>query len=123
MKIYVGHSTSFDYIKELYEPLKGSSLCSNHQFIFPHDENKDVVMSKNIIADSDLFLAEVSYPSIGLGIELGWAHDKKCKILCIAKQGAKLSPSLKIICSDILMYSDKSTMINNIVEWIGNAKF
>ena len=69
MKIYVCHSTSFDYNNHLYEPLK--SVLSDHDLIFTHDADSDF-HSKDAIDSSDLVLAEVSYPSTGQGIELDW---------------------------------------------------
>ena len=73
MKIYISHSTGFDYQKELYEPIKNSELYNSHEIIFPHDKSSEVSNSKEVIKGCDMVIAEVSYPSTGMGIELGWA--------------------------------------------------
>jgi len=47
-------------------------LFKNHEIILPHDKRN--LISKDIIKKCNLFIAEVSFPSTGLGIELGWAN-------------------------------------------------
>ena len=42
MKIYVGHSNSFDYQKELYDPIKKSNIIIENDVFFPHNE-KDLI--------------------------------------------------------------------------------
>lgn len=118
MKIYVGHSTAFDYINELYLPLKSCVLSKKYELVFPHDKQSEIINTQKIIMDCDLFIAEVSYPSTGLGIELGWASNSKCSILCIAKEWVTPSTSIKIICSDIITYSSTDMLINDICKWI-----
>jgi len=105
MKIYVTHSSDFDYKKELYLPIRNSNLNSKYEFILPH-ENNDHFNSYEVIKNADLILAEVSFPSTGQGIELGWANAFNKKILCINKTGSKISGSLKYISKDFLTYND-----------------
>lgn len=101
MKIYFVHATNYPNFKEtLYNVIISSALNENHTFIFPHQNSVIPVNSKNVISESDLILADVSYPSTGLGIELGWAESANKKILCIYKEDTK--PSL-LISSHILM--------------------
>lgn len=123
MKIYFIHATSYPNFKdELYDALSHSDLNGNHTFIFPHQKSDTPINSKNIISESDLILAEVSYPSTGLGIELGWAEAANKKILCIYKAGSKPSQSIKEVSSDFIEYSDKTTMIDQIASWIESYK-
>ena len=73
MKIYIGHSSEFNYQDEIYDPIRGSIFNSLHEIILPHEiykEAKDFI-TKDIIKSCDLMIAEVSLPSTGLGIELG----------------------------------------------------
>ena len=72
MKIYIGHSREYNYLEDLYTPIKTSLLFNNHEIILPHDKRN--LISKDIIKKCNLFIAEVSFPSTGLGIELGWAN-------------------------------------------------
>lgn len=110
MKIYIGHSTSFNFKEELYQPIRASQLNSGHEIIFPH-ENGDDFTTKDIIKICAVMVAEVSYPSTGLGIELGYADCFSVPIICLYKKGATTSSSLKTITSRFLEYSNKDEMI------------
>ena len=73
MKIYVAHSREFNFKKELYKPLRDSKLGNKTNFVFSH-KTKAFSPSRKKIKSVDYVIAEVSYPSTGLGIELGWAN-------------------------------------------------
>ncbi len=112
MNIYICHSTSFDYQHQLYIPIKQSELFSQHQFILPHDHARDPINSKEQIACCDLIIAEVSYPSTGQGIELGWAHSLNIPIYCFHLKDKKYSSSLKFISNNIFLYQNISDMLH-----------
>jgi len=114
MKIYLGHSSAFDYCNLLYQPLKNSFLWEKYAWILPHDQQIDPVNSKNRIAECEWMVAEVSHPSTGLGIELGWANLLGCKILYIHQQDCLPSTSLKILSSDFFSYKDPKEMIQKL---------
>jgi hypothetical protein len=102
-KIYVAHSTGFDFKKELYAPL---SNLVEYKFIFPHSSSMVPSNSKKKIPAYDLILAEVSLPSYGVGIELGWADAFGIPILCLYKKGTKISSALKVVSNNFLEYQD-----------------
>jgi nucleoside 2-deoxyribosyltransferase len=101
--IYVAHYTKYDFEKELYEPLK---KITNYEFIFPHDKSIVPESSKNKIKKCDAILAEVSYPSTGTGIEIGWADSFKKPIIFISKKGIVVSKSLNILSNNFFEYKD-----------------
>ena len=111
MKIYVAHSSSFDYQNELYEPLKQSGLAKAHKFFLPHDGGNPE-NSKDIIKDSDLLIAEVSYPSTGAGIEIGWANSFGVPIWAVYKEGTKPSSSIKHVAPKIFPYKDSADLVS-----------
>lgn len=117
MKIYIAHSKSYDFKTELYEPLKSSVLGKQNELVFPH-ETKTFVNSREIIKSCDLVIAEVSYPSIGEGIELGWANDSGVKIICVYKQGVKISGSISAVSQTLIGYADSSDLVNKLSEAI-----
>lgn len=117
MKIYVAHSSSFDFKTELYTPLKNTSLFTEHTFFLPHDTD-EFINTKEIIESSDLVLAEVSYPSTGEGIELGWADSAGVKIVCIYKEGTTPSSSLKAVSTSLIAYRDSEDLLIKIKEAI-----
>ena len=113
MKIYVGHSTKFDYKNELYLPLSHSAL-QQHQFIFPHENSELLFNSKEELKNVDLMLAEVSYPALGLGIEIGWATAYNVPVIAIYKNGLKLFGSVKSLAQDIVEYQSLEDWVNKL---------
>lgn len=119
MNIYLAHSRSFDFKKELYEPIKKSALFGEHTFIFPHSESSKPFSSKEFFQnDCDLIIAEVSYPSTGLGIELGWANTFGVPVVCIYKKDSKISESLRVVTDKFLEYSDADDLVEKITQVI-----
>ncbi len=117
MKIYVCHSSAFDYKNELYNPLRKFVLNKNHKLIFPHRIDNKFVNSEDIISKCDLVISETSYPSTGMGIELGWADKENKKILFIYKKGIKISKSLQKISSDFMEYNDSEDLIKKLEKF------
>lgn len=120
MKIYISHSSKYDYINRIYNPIKKSHLNQRNTFFFPHDDNNKVINTKDVISKYDLIIAEVSLPATGQGIELGWADYAKTSILCIYKKGVQISSSLKFITNDFIEYENDIDMINKIDNYIKN---
>lgn len=113
-RVYVSHSTSFDYKNKLYAVLSDSELNNNYIFILPHKKGGKVANSIKLIIECDLVLAEVSYPSTGQGIELGWANYARIPIICIFRRGHKISNSLNVISRDILKYGSNQDLIKKL---------
>ena len=115
MKILVIHSSNFDYKKELYEPIKKSTLSQNHTFILPFEQSSFPVM-KSLIEkkEIDFILAEIAYPSTGQGIELGWAEVFGMPVVCVCKKGKVYSGAVKIVTSEIYEYGDETELLAHI---------
>jgi len=120
MKIYVCHSTKFDFKKELYEPIRKLSLNTEYEFIFPHEKTNQTFDSKNIIPSCDLIISEISYPSTSMGIELGWANKEGIKIVFIYKKGATVSKSLKAVSNEFIEYDSTGDMLKKLELFIRN---
>ena len=118
MKIYISHSSKYDYINKIYNPIKESNLNKSNNFFFPHDDKNKIIDTKDIISSYDLVIAEVSLSSTGQGIELGWADCAKTPILCIYEKGTKISSSLKFITTQFIEYENIEDMLNKISDFI-----
>lgn len=118
MKIYISHSSNYDYINEIYKPIIESNISKNNNFFFPHENKDKVINTKEIISSYDLVIAEVSFPSTGQGIELGWANYAQTPILCIHKKGVAISSSLQFITNNIIEYENSKDMIEKIGKFI-----
>lgn len=118
MKIYVSHSREFDFEKELYEPLKNAPFFKDHTFVFPHENADEAYPTRQFFKSGEcsLVLAEVSYPSTGQGIELGWANLLDIPIICHYKDGTTPSGSLALISSRLIMYTDKENLVEDIAK-------
>lgn len=114
MKIFVSHSNHFDFKNQLYLPLRNSQLNSSHQIFLP--EESDKLNTKELIKNSALLVAEVSYPSTGQGIEIGWADNFDIPIVCIYKAGKSFSSSLKFVTDRFFSYTSTEDMIKKLSE-------
>lgn len=114
MKIYVGHSSQYNYQEELYVPLMQSPLWPQHDWYLPHKSTATPINSKGLIEGCDLLLAEVSLSSTGLGIELGWANSAGIPIFAIYHADAKISLSLEIICQDLTAYTNLTAFFSRL---------
>jgi nucleoside 2-deoxyribosyltransferase len=114
MKIYVAHSTAFDYQSELYQPLRQSSLNSLHDIVLPHESTSELYDSKNFLKECDLVIAEVSYPSTGMGIELGWANSYGVEIIALHKSDASPSRSITAVTNKIHAYKAADELISTL---------
>lgn len=116
MKIYVGHSREFDFENELYQPLREMDLL-NVEFVFPHDEDEQG-NSMDMMKNYDLMVAEVSYPSTGLGVELGWAEVLAVPTVLVYKKVCKVSESLKLEFQVFLDYNDKVELKEKLKSYL-----
>ena len=116
-KIYVTHSRDFNYKQELYAPLRSSNLNTKYEIKLPH-ETDEFFNSKEIIKNSHFIIAEVSFPSTGQGIELGWASNSNVPIICLHKKGTKPSSSLQAVTDIIISYSDPEDMIKKVADFL-----
>ena len=112
MKIQLWHSRDFDFRNELYIPLREN--FSDIEWIFPHETDDTVVKSEESLREVDIFLAEVCTAGTGLGIEIGFAHMYKKRIVCIYKSGSQISSSLKYVSEEFIEYSDEDDMIEKL---------
>jgi len=119
MKIYISHSTSFDFKKDLYQPLRDSDFSKN--FILPHEKSLKQNTLKNIFSSKkcDLIIAEVSFPSTGQGIELCLASIiYKIPIICFYKKNYNYSKALNDVSKKFVQYNDGKDLIEKIKKII-----
>ena len=111
MTIYISHPTAFDFHTELYQPIRDSRLNNQHTIVLPHEHSDEQFDSKSFFKTCDLIVAEVSYPSTGQGIELGWANLLHVPIISLYKKGQKFSGALKVISDTLIEYENQEDMI------------
>lgn len=117
LKIYVTHSSSFDFQNELYKPLRLSSLNEKHTIVLPHERSSEQFNSREYLSGCDYVIAEVSHPSVGQGIELGWADMLEVPIVCVYQKGSKISSALKVVSSHFIEYETPTDMIKKLEDF------
>jgi nucleoside 2-deoxyribosyltransferase len=128
-KVYVGCSLTHapeDFkasITQLKEQIK--KICEVFEFVgLTAGTSRDVYLQdSNMVKNCDLFVAECSYPSTGLGLEIGLALAANKPILVIAKKDAKVSRMILGIDSStisFLRYQNIKEAIPAIQEKISN---
>jgi nucleoside 2-deoxyribosyltransferase len=119
MKIYLTHATSYDFNTELYEPMR-HVIAHEHEVVFPHDTANHGKDSKETIKNCDVVLAEVSFPSTGQGIELGWANYLNKPIVCLYKKDSKPSSALRIVSDTFIEYDNAEDMIKKLGDYLSS---
>ena len=112
MKVYFTHSSEINF-KEIYTVLEVK--LGMHEWILPHKSK--VVNSKEVISSCDLFIAEVSFPSTGMGIEIGWANAAGVPIVFVYKKGSKVSSSLKFVSDKFIEYNDLNDLSKKLMKY------
>src|SRR5688500_45189 len=114
MRIQIGHSRSFDFQNELYIPISTSIVLRKHSIILPHAIESKPVDTLHTIKDIDLFIAEISYPSTGLGIEIGFAICNNIPVIGIHRFGSVVSQSAIRFASKVFQYSNSEEFVSLI---------
>jgi len=122
LTLYLTHATVFDFKTKLYQPLISSSIYKKYKIILPHLENTFLQNSQTIISSADIVLAEISYPSTGQGIELGWANLLSKPIICFSQINKNYSNSLKLVSDHFISYQDSNDMINKLEIYLDTFK-
>jgi len=119
MKIFIAHASTFDFKSKLYGPLRKSALNTEHEIHLPQ-EGKVEEITRDIIAGVDVLLTEVSMPSLGAGIEMGWADAFDIPIIALYENGSDISFSIDNVITDRIEYKDADNMITQIEEALNN---
>ena len=116
MTVFVSHSTEFDYQKELYDPIRKSPLSERYTILMPFETENMPYEVKPFFRSGkcDVLIAECSHPSIGIGLEIGWANMSGIKIVCIYKKGIMASAALKMVSDYFLEYDDAKDLTTQI---------
>jgi len=122
LKIYFGHSKDFDFVNEFYNPIENEESLKEETLLFPHKMSRDSRNGRDFYKQIDLFIAEVSHPATGLGMELGWAFDENIPVYCFYRKGIKPSSSLFSITYNVIEYDSAQEMVNQIVVIVQKAK-
>lgn len=118
-KIYVAHSTGYDYKNELYAPIRSSKLNTQYSILLPHEKSAEPFNAKEYFTkEANLIIAEISHASTGMGIELGWADYMKIPVICIYKKNSNYSKSAIVIAKEMIEYNSGNDLIEKLAKAI-----
>ena len=118
MKIYFAHATSGDYKNDFYAPLRKDGTLRQHELILPHEDLEHKNNSREFYDKLDVMIAEVSDPSTGVGIELGWAYDAGVPIYAFCREGTKISEAVYAVTENVIKYTDSDDFVKKVNEVI-----
>lgn len=121
-KIYFCHPRNFEYKQRLYELVRSSVLNTQYEIVFPRGDDFSSFKTKEIIKTCDMVFADVSLPAMGLGIELGWADAYSVPVICVSKEGASVSDSLRFITNNFIEYSSVNDLVRKVVKFVARHK-
>lgn len=113
MQIYVAHSSDFDFKQKLYGPLRGSVLNSEHEILLPQEGEIEEI-TRDMINGCDVLVAEVSAPSLGVGIEIGWADAAGVPVIAMYEKDSSPSFSIDNAVTDRFEYEDAGDMLTQL---------
>jgi hypothetical protein len=118
MKIYLSHTTKYDFQNELYALLKQSKLHKLHEinYFLDDDHPTRVKNSQEVIKVTNLVIADISIQSTAIGIELGWANAYNVPIILIYKAGTPVSKYMSTVSDRIIEYKDSTDLITKLEE-------
>jgi nucleoside 2-deoxyribosyltransferase len=110
MKVYIAHASGYGFKEQLYVPLRASALNSEHELNLPQEGTIEEI-TREMIAGSDVVVADVSHPSLGVGIEIGWANAAGVPVIAMHEKGANVSFSIDNAINDRFEYEGPDDMI------------
>lgn len=116
MKVYVGHQNVTN--ESLHNLILNSEVLKKHQFIF----GENVADEKDWLKKCEVMIADVSYPTIPLGIEMGWADNYKINIVCVCVKGTAISSHLTRMCKEFLIYTEIEDLVEKL-EWLFETQY
>lgn len=108
LSIYFVHSEKIDYNDLIYLPVLRSNYLSQYKLIFPQsDENKDIYF-KDLMDKADLFVVELTNPTMGFNMELKHAVLSKKPILALAQRNIGYDEKYQKLLKNVIGYNNES---------------
>ncbi|HEX7651691.1 MAG TPA: hypothetical protein VF439_03180 [Candidatus Paceibacterota bacterium] len=115
MKIFVAHSSNFDFKPKLYGPLRASALNAEHEILLPQEGPVEEI-TRDMIKGCDVLVAEVTKPSLGAGIEMGWADAFGVPVIALYEKGATPSFSIDNVVTKRIEYENADDMLEKLAD-------
>lgn len=94
----------------------------SYSFVFDFKErvSNKILMSEalRLIDESDILIVELSYKSIGVGLEAGFAKAKGKKIIYIHRFGSEISNTVDGICDILIEYKNTNDLLEQVGDFL-----
>lgn len=120
MKVFVAHASSFNFKDKLYVPLRASVLNAEHDILLPQEKEIEEITREHI-KHCDVLVADVSAPSLGAGIEMGWADAFGVPVIAMAEKGSHVSFSIDNVVSERFEYESPEDMVAKLTVAMRNV--
>ena len=122
-------AVSYSHRKEFEEEISvlvqkaerlGFAICVFvDRYHFKETEEKKMMQTAfQKIDNSDFLIADLTHQSIGVGIELGYAHAQQIPVLYIRKKGSKLSTTAAGSADFIMTYKNADDMTRGVLAYL-----
>ncbi len=115
LNIYFGHSKKIDYQK-IYDWIESCEELKKYNFMFPHKLDSNSRNGRDFYKNIDVFIAEISFPSTGLGIELGFSFDEKIPIYCFYKENSNYTNALLSVTNNFIEYTAREDFLKKLIK-------
>ncbi|MDB5195507.1 MAG: hypothetical protein JWO84_691 [Parcubacteria group bacterium] len=115
MKIYIAHASGHGFKEEMYGPIRSSTLNAAHEINLPQEGPIEEI-TREMIATCDAVVADVSHPSLGVGIEMGWANAAGVPVIAMLAAGTTVSFSIDNAVTERFEYSSPEEMLATFEE-------
>jgi len=122
MLLFFTAAPSFDAQKELASPLSAAKALKKHELLFPTLQ-KPPFDAHGALKASDIVFAEVSAPSLEVGLHLGWASATFIPIVCVSKKGTTLAPMLKDVSKFFIEYDSPADLATKVADFMSRIVF
>lgn len=109
--IYVGHGVGFDYEGRLRKALRSVELPPGTRLLFSDPLDLSGERVKEALREGvALFIADLSDPSVRLGMELAWAEASGARTLCMWPSGSEPDERAALACDWRLSYQGEADL-------------
>jgi nucleoside 2-deoxyribosyltransferase len=126
-KVFISYSYSnrlefSEFHKSLKRYLEENFKVEVYSFVYDFKEKVSdkemMVEALNQLSSADILIVELSYESVGIGIEAGYAKSSGIPIIYLAKKGIDIDSTMRGISDRVVFYK----VVEDVIKWISDNR-
>lgn len=105
LTVYFIHSDKIDYNNLIYLPVLRSNILSEYNLLFSHSLENNEMYYKDLMDKADLYVVEMTSPTMGFNMELKQAIISKKPILALAQKEIGYDIKYQKLLKSVIGYS------------------